>query len=63
MDMGPRARVGLRSNARALEEIAVLLDDAGYTLIPDELRRMSGRLLEIVDVIPIAHTRPPTLGE
>jgi hypothetical protein len=59
LDVLPLARVGLRSHARGLEEIAVLLDDAGHVVIPDELRKMSGRLLEIVDAIPTGRVLPP----
>jgi hypothetical protein len=47
VDVRVVARYRLRDAARDLEEICVLLEDAGHEAMPGELRRMSERLLEI----------------
>jgi hypothetical protein len=47
MDVRRVARYRLRDTARDLEEICVLLEDAGHEAMPGELRRMSERLLEM----------------
>jgi hypothetical protein len=47
MDFRVIARYRLRDAARDLEEIGVLLQEAGHLAIPGELQRMSERLLQL----------------
>jgi hypothetical protein len=46
-----RSSARLRDLGRKLEEEAVVLEEHGYNQIPDELRKVSGRVIEIVDAI------------
>jgi hypothetical protein len=41
------ARANLRDLARQVEEIAVILEEAGYQTVPDELRQISQRLIDV----------------
>jgi hypothetical protein len=45
------AMVNLRDLARKAEEAAVILEGAGYQTLPGELLKISGRLVEIREVL------------
>jgi hypothetical protein len=45
------ARANLRELARGAEEVAVLLEGAGYRTVPDELMKVSRRLTELREAL------------
>jgi hypothetical protein len=47
IDTTALARVNLRELARKAEEMAILLEGAGYRALPGELMKVSERLTEI----------------
>ena len=54
------ARANLRELARQVEEIAVILEEAGYQTVPDELRQISQRLIDVRHALERSSGEAPT---
>jgi hypothetical protein len=51
VDTRVMARVRLREMAREIEEVAVILEGAGYRMLPAELLKISRRLVEVREAL------------